>query len=320
MDHKMILDKRKKMVNWECQVFHSNNKVIVLRPLKCNERRIFTIWFENADAASKWIAGGGTNEDLVMKKLFTPKSLPVPKIQVRRRKKSFVVGPMSKVVSGLTKPLSVLFGDLSMKLPQQKGLNYVDGSLGFSPKRKPAKHMQSIGIAVDKELKHFAQGRLSYNGIKRQETRVIVTHLSKKGISLIGAGVLVTNYSEYKKSKRFSGTEIDLVGFDHIKQSYVIIEVKVTGTGLSYLKEYDRQAVPSVICGFRRSVLGKYKAQLACTTLMYGNTYGGSTKCYPLLVICESRDGHCESFGLKESDLQQTNLTSIKEFEPDTVK
>lgn len=166
-------------------------------------------------------------------------------------------------------------------------------------RRIKAADAQRTGSYIDKELKDFAKGHLQWDHIQREETKAIVQYLFKKNISLISSGVMVTNYEKYSERRTFSGTEIDLMGFDHIKRKYVVIEVKCTGKYFSPLLEENRKAAIEKTSGFKKSHLGRHAAQLACTTVMFRHTYP-TVNCYPLLMICEIGALKCHSLEVKE--------------------
>ena len=160
--------------------------------------------------------------------------------------------------------------------------------------------MQALGMSVDKELKLYATGQLDYKGIQNAETHSILQHLANKEISLVSSRVLVSNFQSDGAHRRYSGTEVDLVGYDHHKRSFVITEIKVTGKKIAHLKERNRDEPLVKSCGFRRSEMGRYAAQVACTFLMYANTYTDHNF-YSLLVISECDTPKCESFTLDHS-------------------
>jgi hypothetical protein len=165
--------------------------------------------------------------------------------------------------------------------------------------RKRASDAKRTGIFVDKELKDFAKGHLQWHRIQREETKAIVEYLFSKNISLLSSAVIVTNYEKYKERRSFSGTEIDLVGFDHIKRKYVVIEVKCTSKYFPPLLAQNRSAAIEKKSGFKKSILGRYAAQLTCTTVMFRHTYP-TVNCYALLIICEIGACKCHTVEVKE--------------------
>jgi len=206
--------------------------------------------------------------------------LPRPVIRIGRRMSVF-----GAKISGITQGINRKF--------------YLEKA--FLPGRRiRASDAKRTGILVDKELKDFAMGNVQWHRIQREETKATVEYLFSKNISLVSSGVIVTNYDKYKERRTFSGTEIDLVGFDHMKRKYVIIEVKCTGKYFPPLLAQNRKAAIEKTSGFKKSLLGRHAAQLTCTTVMFRHTYP-TVNCYPLLLICEIGASKCHSLEVKES-------------------
>lgn len=215
--------------------------------------------------------------------------LGCPSVKVSWFRKSIVVGPKQMRAYGITNALSSRLRDMNFSI---------------SPRHKTQvaskRSMLKLGMDVDGEVKRFASGQLSYMGLKHRESKAIVDCLAERHVSLVVSGVLVSNYQPDTSEHSFSGTEIDLIGYDHDKRCFVVIEVKMTGTKIKHIKDKNKVAGLDKLSGFRRSTLGRYAAQTACSTLMFRNTYNTS-KNYPLLVMCEAGTCVCETFKLDES-------------------
>jgi hypothetical protein len=289
----------------EQQLFlRGENMVEIVRPFKERKSRVTWVYFSDQDTAKAWMAKGGGGCNGVLRQRDVILRMPEPILNVERKKSSFVVGPKLIKVRGITNALSGVFCDLFSNPWKSKD---------YSKPKKRKKNMQALGMSVDKELKLFATGHLEYKGIKNAETRSILHHLAKKGISLVSSGVLVTNFKSDGARPKYSGTEIDLVGYDHHKRSFVITEIKVTGKKIAHLKQRNKDAPLVKSCGFRRSEMGRYAAQVACTFLMYANTYT-EHDFYSLLVICESDTPQCESFTLDGSLVDSSRFPMIDGF------
>lgn len=293
---------RKKGMSVTKQVYQRSDTIVeVVRPMKDKGSRITWMYFVNQNAAQQWISRGAVDGNEVVRKRQIRYRLPEQKIIISRKRNAFVVEPTLTKVKGITSTLSLAFGNLFS--PHFNGKRYTKAKRG-------KKEMQVLGMSVDKELKLFATGDIEYSSAKHIETKQIIYHLASKGISLITSGVLVSNFLVDKPDANYSGTEIDLVGYDHRQKSFVIIEVKVTGKKLSHMKESNKSASILKSCGFRKSEMGRYAAQLACTSLMYGNTYVGDNF-YPMLVICESDASQCDSFTLDASLIDSSRFKMI---------
>lgn len=146
-----------------------------------------------------------------------------------------------------------------------------------------------IGIDVDKELKDFAVGKIGYDSLKYDDSRMILEHLWELDMSLVSSAVLVCNWIENARQKHLSGTEIDLIGFDHNNRCLVVIEIKITSTSFQELIREHKRAKRDKRSGFKKCLLGRYIAQVVCTLKMYERTYK-SEDVNGLLVICEHRN------------------------------
>ena len=290
------------------QVFyHGGNIIENVNPFGDRLHRLTYIYTKDDDSAKQWIAAFGRGcmqDDLVVRKRDMVIHTPAARFAIGRRGNTFVVGPNQAKVKGITSVLGVVFGDMFEK-GWRKGIH--------SQGHRGKKSMQRLGIHVDRELKKFADGSLSYMDIKREETTSIIKHLAKKNISLVSSSVIVSNYDNEHPQSLFSGTEIDLIGFDHLQKRFTVIEIKMTGKKISHLKEKNKIAALEKKTGFRHSELGRYAAQLACTTLMFSNTYDTQPH-YPLLVICEAGSGHCESFEIDPNLLSPSRFHMIKGY------
>jgi len=287
----------------EHQLFYRGEAVVeIVQPFAERRNRVCWTYFDSEESAQLWMKG--VEDVKILRQRGVVIRMPERTLNVDRKGRSFIAGPKHMKVKGITSRLSGVFGDLYSKPWRRK--HYCKSSKG-------KKGMQVLGISVDQELKSFAIGDLSYDSIQHQETFSILQHLARRGISLISSGVLVSNYSANNSHHNYSGTEIDLVGYDHERKSFVIIEIKVTGKPINYLKQKNKDAPLVRSCGFRRSEMGRYAAQVACTLLMYINTFGAHQH-YPLLVICESDTALCESFTIDSSLVDASRFPMIDGF------
>lgn len=285
--------------------YRGDNIVESVRPFQQRRSRVCWKYFTDHQSAKSWMAKRGADKTGLLRQREVILKMPDAILNVERKRSSFVAGPKRVKVRGITNSLSTMFGNMFSK--SWKGKHY-------TRPLKDTRKMQSLGMSVDKELKLFATGHLTYKAIQHPETRSILHHLANRGISLISSGVLVSNYTCDSVHPRHSGTEIDLVGFDHKKQCIVVIEIKVTGKRIDYLKQKNKDApLVNKTCGFKRSEMGKYAAQLACTSVMYTNTYKDHIF-YPLLVIYETDTPHCESFKLDGSLVDSSRFSQIDGF------
>ena len=150
-----------------------------------------------------------------------------------------------------------------------------------------------LGNRVDREIKKFARDLIGYEYLENIESKKIIRLLGEKNITLVTSSILVSNYKFSSRGlDRYSGTEIDVIGYDHLIGKYVVIEIKITSQKLVDLFKADKDSTRDVLYSFNRSYIGMCKAQLACATLMFRNTFIEDS--YPLLVICE-RNGTCVS-------------------------
>ena len=158
-----------------------------------------------------------------------------------------------------------------------------------------------VGIAVDKELKDFALGTTSFGDLAHEDSKNIVHHLHEMDITLVSSAVLVSNWNQTTSQESVSGTEIDLVGFDHENRRLVLIEIKITSSSFQDLYRQYKRCKKDKITGFMKCLLGRYIAQVVCTMKMYEKTYG-STGSHGLLVICEHRNNTPYSLELRSDD------------------
>jgi len=287
------------------EFYGGDNVVEVVKPLEDRRARVVYLYFKDKNMAKLWLTSNvEQRDDLVSRKRDMMIHLPDTRFGVRRIKNSFAVGSEQIKVKGITTALAQIFGDM-FRVGPKFGMH-------TSP-RLGKKCMQRLGTTVDGELKRFADGTIPFSSLRKEETKCIVQHLAQRNISLVSSGVLVSNYDKDCPHMKFSGTEIDLIGYDHIQRKFAIIEIKMTGKTLVYLKEKNKAAPLEKRCGFRRSEMGRYAAQLACSTLMFTNTYD-STPHYPLLVICEAGSKNCESFEIEQSLLSQWRFQMIDGF------
>ena len=209
-----------------------------------------------------------------------------------KRKGKFVVGPNCKMVWGITNQIRHRLNDAS-----NDNREYNEFS------------MTRLGNNVDREIKRFAKDLIGFEYLRNPESKRIIAHLGKKHITLVTSGVLVSNFKlNYVRNEEYSGTEIDVVGYDHNIRKYVIIEIKMTSSKIRALIEDNMRAKTDELSSFKKSFFGMCMAQVACTTLMFKNTY--LDDCYPMLVVCE-KDGICQSFGLEEDYLEPSKFSGV---------
>lgn len=166
-----------------------------------------------------------------------------------------------------------------------------------------------VGIAVDKELKEFARGSRSFDSLQENSKSVVRFLWEKRQVSLVDGGVLVSNYSKEKKLS--SATEIDLVGFDHVSRKFLIIELKVTSSSFQEMKNKMRRAKKDRRTGFRKSVLGRYIAQVVCTLKMFQNTYPEAGQADALLLVVEHRNARVFSLDISAEAFKGSSLRGM---------
>lgn len=225
--------------------------------------------------------------------------LPVPIYHVLWKDRCIVTmcpGGKCERARGITRHISKRLNDLDLRLSGRYKQTMERCC------RKGRRAMLRTGQDVDRELKSYAKGKYS---LKRKESLSILEELTQKGIVLIDSAVLVSNFSLCKQSTQkattmhgFSGTEIDLVGYDSARNKYVIIEIKVTSVRIKSLLEKNSSSSIDKTSGFRISTLGCFAAQLACTTIMFRQTYNRSD-CYGMLIVCEADTAISMSFVIK---------------------
>lgn len=168
-----------------------------------------------------------------------------------------------------------------------------------SYRRINASDAKKSGRKIDSELKKFANGTLPWTWLNWNESKAIIEHLSQLKITLVTSAVIVSNSYKCKRREKCSGTEIDLIGFDHKRRRYVVIEIKCTGKSIKSIRDEHGKASIDKVSGFKKSDLGRHAAQLACSTLLFRQCYP-TVNCYPLLVICELVIAKCHSKEIKE--------------------
>lgn len=220
-------------------------------------------------------------------KIYIP--IPRKKLSVKWKGK-IVAGPNNKRVYGIT-------DQIIQRLQYETTCGYNEFN------------MKSVGIKVDRELKRFAKDYIGFQFLSTPEAKQIIRTLARQNITLVTSSILVSNFQlKHVRNEIFSGTEIDLIGYDHLLRKYVVIEVKITSSEIQSLIENDSRASIDELSTFKKSFIGMCKAQLACTTLMFQNTYFGT--CYPLLVVCE-KDGICKLFQLENSFLNSKLFSGL---------
>lgn len=185
-----------------------------------------------------------------------------------------------------------------------------------------ARKARELGKKVDKELKGFATNCSVVSQRLSPEARCVIQSLFHKDVSLFDSGVLVSNKTSTKDTKKqmnvvcnkkiysgYAGTEIDLIGFDHVKRQVVVIELKITTDHIhNLLKRYDKAKLDKV-SGFSKSTIGCYLAQTACSALMFHNVYKLSVLPRALLVICEAGGKYCRVFDVSREAMNAKHFT-----------
>jgi hypothetical protein len=216
--------------------------------------------------------------------------------------------PIIKITPGYKIPRSSTIVGISKNINKKL---YVKSPAKFCIRKMNADCSNTMGKIVDKELKQFAVSKLQWHSIDHVETKCIINHLfNKRNISLVTSGLLVTNYNDNSRDiKTFSVTPMDLFGYDHDKCKFVVVEIKCTGRTMdSLLKENDSAEIDKK-SGFAKSPIGRHVAQLACTSLMFCNTYPTMQDFYPLLVIFELGRNKCHSFQLDRKYLSHDRFS-----------
>ncbi len=273
-------------------------RIELVRPLEERQSRVHMLKFSGEGQASRWLAEKSREEAPIFR--LPPAAsrmridLPAVRHSVKWLGRRILAGPRNIRAEGITKRIDEMFGRDTVRFWAEKHANLA---------KKSKRTMQSIGTQVDMELKKFAKGQAPFRLLKHKESQAIVMKLAQENISLINSGILVSNISAASDSKRCSGTEIDLVGFDHERRCHVIIEVKVTKADLHSLEESNRKASIDKHTGFRQSLLGKFAAQLACTSLMFRQTYS-PCKTRALIVVCQADTCSCATFQVSDNLIQ----------------
>lgn len=161
-------------------------------------------------------------------------------------------------------------------------------------RRVKASCAHHAGQKIDKELKNFAKGKSTWMQMKWKESKAIIEHLFEKNITLLDSGVTVWNGEKCNKRQTYSGTYIDLIGFDHERRKYVVIEIKCSGKSINSIIQENAKASIDTESGFKKSEMGRHAAQVACSTLLFRHTYP-TVICYPLLIICEIGIAKCHA-------------------------
>lgn len=174
----------------------------------------------------------------------------------------------------------------------------------YTYRRVKASYSNDAGMKIDHELKKFATGKTLWEHIKWNESKEIIQHLSEKNITLLDSDVIVWNGNVCNKRQIYSGTSIDLIGFDHERRRYVVIEIKCSGKSFKSIIQENAKASIDKESGFKKSDMGRHAAQLACTTLLFRHTYP-TVNCYPLLIVCEIGIAKCHSKEVKECYIEK---------------
>ena len=180
---------------------------------------------------------------------------------------------------------------------------------GNGVRKLTARRARALGRKIDGELKEFARNGRRGRALLSEESIAVIDHLFERDITLFDSGVLVTNkcLDENRDSKTavhcqnklycgYAGTEIDLLGFDHVQRQFVVVELKITADRIDKLMKRYRAAPCDKSSGFSKSTVGCYLAQTACSASMFRNTYGLPLLPRALLVICEAGGKCCRSF------------------------
>ena len=283
--------------------FIGNGCVECVVATEVKRSRVKALHFADDQTAKDWMAENRERDTLIREEdalriRHLDVNLPDPAVRVSWYRRSIIVGPSHRRAYGITDAISSRLRDTdpfswrrnkSCKLSKTK--------------------MLRLGMKVDREMKKFALGQTTYNGLKEEESRAIINFMAGRDISLVTSGLLVSNYEKgaTRSGTTLSGTEIDLIGFDHRKRSLVVIELKITSSTLTGLKDKNKLAPLDKLSGFRQSTLGRYAAQVACSALMYRCTYNSPLN-YALLIMCEAGTCHCEAFHISENLIDSTRF------------
>lgn len=192
---------------------------------------------------------------------------------------------------------------------------------GRHRRKLSARRARDLGRRVDRELKQFA--KRGHRATLSEEGRVVVESLFEKDVTLFDSAILVSNASwegreqnagisgECKRSfisGYYAGTELDLVGFDHARRCFVVVELKITAGSIEQMMKSYRSCPSDKTSGFSRSTVGCYLAQTACAALMFCDTYGLSRLPRALLVICEAGGERCKAFDVAVSSMERSRF------------
>ena len=177
-----------------------------------------------------------------------------------------------------------------------------------SYRRINAADAKDAGRKIDCELKRFTKGTIPWNWLNWKESKAIIEHLFQKNITLMASAVVVSNTDNAKIRQKCSGTEIDLIGFDHERRKYVVIEIKCSGKAIKSMIQEHAKASIDKTSGFKKSDMGRHAAQLACSTLLFRHSYP-TVLCYPLLVLCEIGIAKCHSKEINDCYIQKERFS-----------
>lgn len=293
-------------VKWRDYTCSTSNTVEVMRPFENKKERVTRYSFSTSPSLLKEIQMARHSPDKAYQKVpgkLVDLTLP-PSIYSLSWKGGSILSDGEKV-EGITK-------FIKHHLYPIHQVRYFARHAGKLSARKA----RSLGKKVDKELKVFAK----HGGTAlTDESRCVIEHLFERDISLFDSGVLVTNMSikdeghkeQLEKilcdkkiySGSYSGTEIDLVGFNHLTRETVVIELKITTDRIDNLIKRYHKAKVDRSSGFSRSTIGCYLAQTACSASMFRNVYALSHPPRALLVICEAGGKNCQSFEIAPSSM-----------------
>jgi hypothetical protein len=292
---------------WRDYACPSSNTVEVVRPFECRKHRVTRYYFSTSPCLLDEIQKARQSpDDAYRNGIGRPVNLALPSAIYPLSWKGGSILADGLKVEGITKFIK------HHLYPVHQVRSYAHHAGKLS-----ARKARILGKKVDKELKSFAKDGVT---TLSKEGHCVVSHLYDRDISLFDSGVLVSNkgFIEGKKeqlekilcnkkvySDSYAGTEIDLVGFDHLKREIVVIELKITTDRIDNLIKRYHKAKVDRSSGFSRSTIGCYLAQTACSAAMFHQVYALPKPPKALLVICESGGRSCRSFEIAHTSMDR---------------
>lgn len=298
---------------WREYACISTRTVEVVLPFESRENRVGKHVFPALVpmlAAIERAEGSGSSEAAykVSERTAVRLCLPPPLSRLSWKQGSIVAD--GKKVQGITKTIKAKLYPAGRPVP----------CAGGRRRKLSARRARGLGRRVDRELKQFA--RRGHRATLSEESRAVVESLFERDVTLFDSAVLVSNAGREAKQQKtgilgeceksfisgYAGTEIDLVGFDHARRCFVVVELKITAGSIEQMMKSYLASRSDKTSGFSRSTVGCYLAQTACAALMFLHTYGLTRLPRALLVICEAGGERCRAFDVSVSSMERSRF------------